>query len=122
MRHVQVKQTSKGASTTNSTSFEKLRQRRNVLIGCLAFTGFAASIPFWAMKWIGPLNSKDDALTPAQVRRGPFLNSGSRDVGKDPKWNFETGTYQHDPDLFKHDNPDEVELGEEYAARAKRRR
>jgi len=28
------------------------------------------------------------------VRRGVYLNTGSKDVGPDPDWNFRNGTYK----------------------------
>ena len=37
---------------------------------------------------------QDDPLTAPQVRRGAFQNSGTKDIGKDPNWDFRTGTYK----------------------------
>lgn len=73
---------------------------RWVLAGCVAFTGAAFSIPFFAQKWIGNLNSREDPLTPAQIRRGAFLNSGSKDMGKDPQWDFVRGQYKKDDNYW----------------------
>jgi hypothetical protein len=90
-----------------------------VLIGCLSFLGFSISIPFLAMEWVGgSLTDKEDALTAAQVRRGAFLNSGSRDAGRDPNW--ERGQYKKNKELqemFAKDNPKKLEHGEEYYQR-----
>ena len=36
----------------------------------------------------------DRGLTPTEVRRGPYLNTGSRDVGADPDWDMKAGTYK----------------------------
>jgi hypothetical protein len=88
-----------------------------VLVGTLTFLGFACSIPFWAMKWVGRLNDKDEGLTAAQIRRGAFNNSGSRDVGRDPKWDFTKGMYKKDADyeaIFARDNPNKVDHGEAF--------
>ena len=41
-----------------------------------------------------PLVSSDKALTGSQVQRGPFLNSGSKDAGRDPDWNLHTKTWE----------------------------
>ena len=41
-----------------------------------------------------PLVSSDNALTGSQVQRGPFLNSGSKDAGRDPDWNLQTKTWE----------------------------
>mmetsp|Transcript_20134 Transcript_20134/g.36325 ORF Transcript_20134/g.36325 Transcript_20134/m.36325 type:complete len:88 (-) Transcript_20134:76-339(-) len=35
----------------------------------------------------------DDPLTGSQVQRGPFLNTGSKDVGRDPEWDLKQGKY-----------------------------
>jgi hypothetical protein len=58
------------------------------------------------------------ALTHAQIRRGAFNNSGSRDVGKDPYWDFKTGTRIKDKsyeELFLKDNPNEMDHGDQYS-------
>lgn len=90
-----------------------------VLIGCLGFLGFSISIPFLAMEWVGgSLTDKEENLTAAQVRRGAFLNSGSRDAGKDPDW--ERGQYKKNKEnqkMFAKDNPDKLEHGEEFYRR-----
>jgi hypothetical protein len=93
--------------------------------GCFLFVGVTASIPILAMKWIGPLNEKDAALTGAQIRRGAFNNSGSRDVGKDPNWDFKTGTRKKDKDyvdLFLKDNPNDIDHGDRYVHSSKQNR
>jgi hypothetical protein len=59
----------------------------------------AASFPLVATWWI-TLNEKDAPLTAAQVRRGAFNNSGTRDIGKDPNWNFQTGEYKKDAGYY----------------------
>jgi hypothetical protein len=72
------------------------------------------------MKWVGRLNDKDEALTAAQIRRGAFNNSGSRDVGRDPNWDFSKGLYKKDADyeaMFARDNPDQVDHGEKFYQR-----
>jgi hypothetical protein len=62
--------------------------------GTLLLTATAGSFPLLATWWITNLNQKDDPLTAPQVRRGAFLNSGTRDIGKDPEWDFEKGTHK----------------------------
>jgi hypothetical protein len=69
---------------------------RSVLAGCVAFTVAAGSLPLVATYWIGGLTDKDGPLTAPQVRRGAFQNSGTRDVGRDPNWDFATGQYKKD--------------------------
>lgn len=66
-----------------------------ILIACLSLTAAAASLPVVIHWWLGgSLNEKDAPLTAPQVRRGAFLNSGTRDIGKDPNWDFSTGQYK----------------------------
>lgn len=68
-----------------------------VLYGVLALTATAASFPLVAHWWISEkesLSERDQALTAAQIRRGAFLNSGTRDMGKDPNWDFRNGQYK----------------------------
>jgi hypothetical protein len=81
----------KGSPSSSSSGNSN---HHSILFGCLAFTGAAASIPLVATWWIGRLSDKEDPLSAAQVRRGAFLNSGSRDVGVDHNWNFATGEYK----------------------------
>lgn len=66
---------------------------RWVLGSCLTLVAVAASFPLIATWWIS-LNEKEEALTAPQIRRGAFLNSGSRDVGRDPNWDFSKGKYK----------------------------
>ncbi len=59
----------------------------------------------------------------SQIRRGAFNNSGSRDAGKDPMWDFKTGTRIKDNDyidLFMKDNPNEIDHGDGFVAKSKR--
>eukprot|EP01083_Nonionella_stella_P092906 260219_1 len=122
-----VRRPSRGTSTTRSTRQNNSNSQGvtniRTLVGCTAFVGVTASIPFIAMQWIGPLNEKDDILSAAQIRRGAFNNSGSRDAGKDPNWDFKTGTRRNNPDyedMFLKDNPQELEHGDKYVYESKR--
>ena len=40
------------------------------------------------------LSEREKALTGSQVQRGPYMNSGSRDMGVDPDWDLKNGTYK----------------------------
>jgi hypothetical protein len=102
------------------TKQQEQTSRNTTLMGVFGFLGFAMSIPAISMWWVGSLNDKEDPLSAAAVRRGAFLNSGSRDAGIDPKWDFKTGTYKKDEaynELFRRDNPEKVELGDEFRKR-----
>jgi hypothetical protein len=65
-----------------------------VFIGCATLTALAGLTPLLLYYWIKPLNESDVPLTAPQIRRGAFLNSGSKDVGKDVDWDFPTGTHK----------------------------
>lgn len=71
-------------------------------VGCGLFTLAAASLPYFMTRSVKPMHTRDESLNSAQIRRGPYLNSGSRDVGIDPKWNFQTGTRIRDGDRNDH--------------------
>ncbi len=103
------------SSTMNGTAMRPSQSK--VLFGTLTFLGVAFSIPFLATQWVGRLTDKEEALTAAQIRRGAFNNSGSRDVGRDPKWDFQKGMYKKDEDyhaIFARDNPHQVDHAEEF--------
>ena len=96
-----------------------------VLAGCLALTATMTAVPYFFMHTIRPLNERDDALTGSQIRRGAFNNSGSKDVGKDPYWDFKRGRRKKVGEdgcvddggygeLFRRDDPGEVDLGDTY--------
>jgi hypothetical protein len=96
-RHVSPKPLAKPEDHLN----ENLKKQRNadgrlpyILGGAVLLTATAASFPLIASWWIGNLNERESALTAPQVRRGAFLNSGSRDVGRDPEWDFQKGQHK----------------------------
>ena len=94
---------------------EGMSNNKKILIGCGVFVAGAASLPYWATQTIGNLTEKDDPLTAAQVRRGPFLNSGSNDAGPDRNWDWKNGKYVYPPGFAEHlkqnQNPNETDLG-----------
>ena len=85
------------------------------------------AVPYFFMNWIQPLTERDSELTGSQIRRGAFNNSGSRDAGKDPYWDFKRGRRKKVgedgctddggyEELFKRDDPGQVDLGDGYKA------
>jgi hypothetical protein len=93
---------------------ERSKSTRNWLIGCVGFVGCAATLPYYATQKIGSLTDRDDPLTAAQVRRGAFMNSGSRDAGKDTNWDLKTGTYVYPKGFAEHlkmQDPEETDFG-----------
>ncbi|CAJ1953598.1 unnamed protein product [Cylindrotheca closterium] len=110
LRHVRPNPRLAKTSKNNSKSSSSTK----VLLGCTAFVAFAGSLPYWATKTIGNLTEKEEALSAAQVRRGAFMNSGSRDAGKDPNWDWKNGKYVYPKGFAEHlkrQNPNETDLG-----------
>ena len=102
-----------GGGGQNNTANTK-KSSTKILAGCTAFVAFAGSLPYWATQTIGNLSEKEEALTAAQVRRGAFMNSGSRDAGKDPNWDWKNGKYVYPKGFAEHlkkQNPKETDLG-----------
>ena len=70
------------------------------VFGLVAFVGIMAALPVILSerhkRLTGgvPMINSDKPLTPAQVRRGPYLNTGSKDAGADPDWDMKTFTYK----------------------------
>ena len=120
------------AASNNNTNTDSSFSRPKVVAGCVALAGTFYAVPYLFINWIQPLSERDDALVGGQIRRGAFNNSGSKDVGKDPYWDFkhgrrkkvgedgceEDGGYA---DLFNRDDPDQVEHGDQFVAKSKRR-
>jgi len=80
-------------------------------------------IPYVIVNSIEPLTERDGVLTKSQIRRGPFNNSGSADAGKDPNWDFRTGTYKKTESyeqLFERDDPDDMNHGDQLLAKARK--
>ena len=111
------KATTGGMNQNHKTTTMQQRKQRDaykILLACVGFVGFSASLPYWATQWIDNLNDRDDPLTPAQVRRGAFLNSGSKDAGKDPNWDWKHGRYVYPPGFAEHlkqQNPNQTDFG-----------
>lgn len=93
---------------------ERKQSAKKWMYGCVGFVGCAATMPYFATQKIGNLTGRDDPLTAAQVRRGAFMNSGSRDAGKDTNWDLKTGQYIYPEGFAEHlkmQDPEETDLG-----------
>ena len=93
---------------------ERNKSTKRWLLGCVGFVGCAATLPYYATQKIGSLTDRDDPLTAAQVRRGAFMNSGSRDAGKDTNWDLKTGRYIYPKGFAEHlsmQDPEETDFG-----------
>ena len=65
------------------------------LAGLLLFVGGMASVPLLIrLIQSKPMISSEDHLTGSQVQRGVFMNTGSKDVGRDPDWNLQTRSWE----------------------------
>lgn len=109
LRHVSPRPLRRAADTSDRQAAAKLFQKQQqdkrpgagkVAAGLVIFTGTMFAVPFALQQWIGSLNERDDPLTPSQTRRGAFNNSGSRDAGKDPAWDFRKGQYKKDDNYW----------------------
>ena len=103
-----------GGGGGGSSGSERSARARRWMVGCVGFVGCAATLPLYATQKIGSLTDRDDPLTAAQVRRGAFMNSGSRDAGKDPNWDLKTGTYIYPEGFAEHlkmQDPEETDFG-----------
>ncbi len=109
LRHIKPRiSTVNNASTTSSKNYWPL------VAGCTAFIGFGFYLPYWATQTIGNLTDREEPLTAAQVRRGAFLNSGSKDAGKDTNWDWKNGKYVYPKGFAEHlkrQNPNETDFG-----------
>lgn len=93
---------------------ERSKSAKKWMYGCIGFVGLAASMPYFLSRKIGNLTARDDPLTAAQVRRGAFMNSGSRDAGKDRNWDLSKGVYVYPEGFAKHlslQDPNQTDLG-----------
>jgi hypothetical protein len=70
------------------------------VLGLVAFTGAMALTPLYLQRRHMrlthgvPMMASEKPLTDAQVRRGPYLNTGSKDAGADPDWDHKTNTHK----------------------------
>jgi hypothetical protein len=77
-------------------------QPRNLplVLGLVGFTGFMCAVPILLQRRHKritegvALNEKDRPLSHNEVRRGVYMNSGSRDAGPDPDWDWKNQTYK----------------------------
>ena len=59
------------------------------------------ALPMWIKNRTQTLTTSDKALTGTQIQRGQFMNSGSKDAGPDPDWDFERMAYKpHHPEVY----------------------
>ena len=69
-------------------------RNRLVLVALGGFAGTMLMVPRWFVQAKGkPATDRTAALTGSQIQRGPYMNSGSRDIGVDPNWDLSTGTW-----------------------------
>ncbi|MFS7989470.1 hypothetical protein Hanom_Chr11g01047271 [Helianthus anomalus] len=62
-----------------------MSRRRNVIVaaGLLAFASAGLAFPFYMASSKVPIIDSSKPLPPQATFRGPYINSGSRDVGPD---------------------------------------
>mmetsp|Transcript_12699 Transcript_12699/g.18726 ORF Transcript_12699/g.18726 Transcript_12699/m.18726 type:complete len:85 (-) Transcript_12699:336-590(-) len=71
---------------------------RNMLVagGAFIFVGCMALLPMFITKAQKgeQLLHKESGLSSTQLRRGVFMNTGSKDMGRDQDWDKSTFTYK----------------------------
>ncbi len=76
----------------------KAKHARAICIGALVAGGgfMAYAIPFVIVQMKKSQNtmSVEGPLSSSQIRRGVYLNTGSKDIGRDPDWDLVTKTYK----------------------------
>ena len=71
-----------------------------LVFGLVGFTSLMAAVPLllhrrhMRLQQGVPMVATERALSTTEVRRGVYLNTGSKDVGADPDWDFKAGTYK----------------------------
>ena len=71
-------------------------RNKNLLVGAVlvCFGLGAASFPLLLTNLhTGNTIDTQDALNPTVTMRGPYINTGSRDIGPDPDYDVKTGTW-----------------------------
>ena len=74
------------------------RKGGNLVVGG-AVSLFALAMgtyPYFAVRSheASKMQTRDEALTGSQIQRGQYINSGSRDAGRDPDWDLKTNTWR----------------------------
>jgi hypothetical protein len=95
-RHVSAKPLPRPEVAAKELAAQHKTSLNRLMGACVLLVGTAGSFPLVAHWWMGGLSEKEEALTAPQVRRGAFLNSGTKDIGRDPNWDFTKGHYKKD--------------------------
>ena len=89
------------ASTSSSRSPPPRPPRSNVplVLGLVGFTALMGAVPLYLHRRMqrlqgGAMWSSDRPLGTTEVRRGTYLNTGSKDVGADPDWDHKNYLYK----------------------------
>ena len=79
--------THKSRAAPDAADAMSARGKALTLVGVVTLAGTMFAVPMWIRNRMGgSLTAKEGELTGSQVQRGQFMNSGSRDVGRDPDW------------------------------------
>ncbi|OQR83519.1 hypothetical protein ACHHYP_14615 [Achlya hypogyna] len=72
--------------------------RNKLAVGLAVGAGglLSFSLPFWIVQSKKDQNtmSMEGPLSTSQIRRGVYMNTGSKDIGRDPDWDLTTNTYK----------------------------
>eukprot|EP00966_Prymnesium_polylepis_P089478 2071567-Prymnesium_polylepis.1 len=79
------------------------RNNGPLVFGLVTFTAVMCAVPLLLQRRQkhlmngGSLYSSSEPLTAGQIRRGTYVNAGSKDAGPDPDWDHKTGLYKGKP-------------------------
>lgn len=82
-----------------------------VVLGLIGFIGVMGAVPVWLHRRHMKLQNgvsmwaSEKPLSDAQIRRGAYLNTGSKDAGLDPDWDHKTGRYKGKKAVVADANP-----------------
>mmetsp|Transcript_7206 Transcript_7206/g.11490 ORF Transcript_7206/g.11490 Transcript_7206/m.11490 type:complete len:97 (+) Transcript_7206:78-368(+) len=67
-------------------------------VGLVGFVAGVGSIPYFYTKHMSDKNinllQQEKPLSGSQIIRGAYMNTGSKDIGVDPDWDFKTRTWR----------------------------
>jgi hypothetical protein len=114
LRHVKPRNSNATTAKSSDQGAAATSKTYRWLLACVGFVGCAACLPYIATQTIGNLTDREQALNASSVRRGAFANSGSKDAGKDPNWDWKNGRYVYPKGFAEHlktQSPDQTDFG-----------
>jgi len=67
-------------------AYTYLRMSGRTVFACLGLVFVMGSLPLYFSARTPNMQKRDGALSTTQTMRGPYMNTGSRDAGRDDQW------------------------------------